>query len=207
MDPHNNPFVVDQLRPEGLSGETGKTYQLTNASVNPTRIVGRDALGMPIEETIPACYSRPFVHPCGAVNNVPLRTGPVFDMEPASVRYEQTEMQRLITNGWLPLWVCPYTAEFSYLGVPGPLVRPPDGEQDCGGSPKGCSHMHKVMADRTAFRRKLYDEDMKRHREMTDADQIKLIESITEGFSNAMARNNPQDIQARREALKKSEQK
>ena len=202
MNPHSNPFVVDRLRPEGESSE--QTYQLTNASVNPVRVIGRDRLGMPIEDTIPACYYGLWVHPCGAVNKVPLRTGPVFDMEPASVRYEQMETQRMISKGWLPLNECPHTEKYGYLGVYGPLVP---GDKDCGGAPDGCSHMKAIMKERADHFRAIHDEELRKLREMTDADADKMAKAVAEGVGIAIAERlgDPREqLKSKRDSLKKS---
>jgi len=201
MNPQNNPFVVDRLRPEGEQNE--QTYQLTNASVSPTRTVGRDRLGMPIEDTIPACYYGLWVHPCGSVNKVPLRTGPVYSMEPEAFRYEQTEIQRMIHKGWLPLAECPHTTKYVYLGVRGPLV--PGGE-DCGGQPDGCVHMQAIMKERTAHFRTIYDEEMRKLREMSEAEAEKMAKAVAEGVGIAIAERlgDPREqIKANRNNLKK----
>lgn len=201
MNPHSNQFVVDRLVPEGTSDE--RTYQLNNYSVNPTVVIGRDRLGMPIEDTIPACHHGLFVHPCGAINKVPLRTGPVLSMEPEAIRYEEQELRRLITKGWLPLGECPHTEKYAYLGVHGPLVP---GGVDCGGAPKGCVHMQAIMKERTAHFRDIYDEEMRKLREMTDAEADKMAKAVAEGVGIAIADRlgDPREqLQSRKNALKK----
>ncbi len=162
MADRNSQFVVDSLRPESLGGDTGKTYQLTVNSTNPTRVVGVDEAGMPVEESIPAAFSRFFVGLDGCIKDVPMRTGAGCSMEPAAERYEQVVMKEIVKAGQLPLETCPYTGQYKFITGANSLVKVPPGEVDCGGAGTivrdtsgqiesgGCVHMQKVIAERKA---------------------------------------------------------
>ena len=154
---HKSPFVTNELRPRSAQSAAAEFYELTPASVHPTVVVGVDDMGMPIEETRPPQLSRPFVMLDGCVNHVPIRTGVTGWMEPEAQRYEQQVTAELISRGCMPLEKCPYTFEFSHFKGGQPLARPPAGEKDCGGSPKGCVHMHKIMDARLAVAKEKHD--------------------------------------------------
>ena len=183
-----NPYYHNNARPglvpEGGSDDEG-VYQLTDSTVNPTRVIGRDHLGMPIEDTIPAAYWKPFVHPCGAINKVPLRTGAVFSRAPHHEQYELREMRDKLSKGWIPLWVCPYTEEFrAFTG--GPIVTPPPGEKDCGGHPQGCVHLQEVMRARTKASRERHDAEVKKMTEQSDEERKKLVADIIAGVAGGV---------------------
>lgn len=186
--PQKNPFVVDQLRPERLGGGQGGVYQLTAASVSPTRVIGRDEIGMPIEDTIPTTHFRQMVHPCGAINKVPMRTGSVFSMEPEAERYEQQQMRELIASGWIPLEMCPYSTEYTHI-THGPFVKIPAGEQACNGDPGGCVHMKKVIEGRIALARQKHDAEYARVFAMKHEDTQRMIDGISEGVGAALSRH------------------
>lgn len=194
-----NPFVVDALKPEGLGGKGGGVYQLTATSVNPTRVIGRDEVGMPIEDTIPTVPFRFMVHPCGAINKVPIRTGSVPSMEPEAQKYEMQVMTDLIGAGWIPLEMCPYSTAYTHI-TRGPFVKPPAGAEDCGGAPGGCQHMKAVMEERTKRAAAKHKAEHDRVYAMKHEDTQKLIDGLTEGLGQVLARQN--DAKANRERLK-----
>lgn len=170
MADRNSSFVVSTLRPESLGGAGGLTYQLTVNSTNPTRVVGVDDAGMPVEESVPAAYSRMFVGLDGCLRDIPMRTGAGCSMEPEAERYEQVVLKEIVKAGVLPVEACPYTGQYSYITHAPSLVKIPDGERDCGGNATlirdgsgqltsgGCVHMQKVITDRKARARKKHDD-------------------------------------------------
>lgn len=189
MADHQSQFVVNQLRPEGLGGNgAGGVYQLTASSVNPTRIIGVDEIGMPIEDTVPAAYHKLFVMPDGGINKVPMRTAAVFSMDPAAERYEQQTTRDIIKAGAMPLNACPYTFEYSHI-TGGPLAKVPAGEKDCGGStgPRGCVHMQKVIEARLARSQTRFEADQKRVETMKTEDIQRMTEAMTVGIGAAIA--------------------
>lgn len=200
MSQHNSPFVVDQLRPEGLGGKSGGVYQLTASSVSPSRIVGRDEIGMPVEDTVPAAYHRALVDPHGNVTKVPMRTASVFSMEPEAERYEQQTTRDLISAGWIPLDVCPYSTEYTHL-TRGPFVKPPAGEEDCGGKPGGCSHMQAVIRERLKRSRAIFDADQAKLTTMKTEDVERIQEVTAKAFGAAMREHFP-DPRANRTNLR-----
>ncbi len=200
---NSNPFVVQQLRPINPTGQSTATYELTRASTNPTRIIGRDARGFPIEDSIPtAAKWGYFLMPDGCVNKVPLRTGSVPSQHADAIAYENETMQDLLLAGAIPAWVCPYTAKFAYI-TGGPFVTPPPGEHDCGGvnSEHGCAHLQKVAALRKAEVRRVYNLDLERFNAQRDAEYDRMRRELVEGVGEAIARHatpSPQAIRAAR---------
>ena len=182
-----SPFVVNSLRPETMTGQVGGVYQLTNASVSPTRVIGRDEIGMPIEDTVPAAHWKYFVHPCGEPNKVVLRTAAVFDMSPEAERYEIQTTRDLVSQGWIPLGMCPYSYELAHV-TGGAFVKVPDGERDCGGKPDGCEHMKRVMETRRARARAKYESEEAVLQARTREDNERMIAAVSEGVGMAMAR-------------------
>jgi hypothetical protein len=203
MNKYTSPFEVDQLKPEGMGGKSGKTYQLTAASVSPVRITGRDELGFPVEETIPTVYYRLFVHPRGSVDKVPMRTASVFSMEPEAERYEQIIERDLVSAGWIPFEMCPYSTAYRHI-TGGPFVKPPadatDADLKCNGSPNGCAHMNRLIDVRKAFALKVHNAEHDRVYAMKHEDAQKMIEGISEGVGAALAKHI--DVKARRNNLK-----
>jgi hypothetical protein len=198
MSQQHSPFVVSSLRPETMTGQVGGVYQLTNASVSPTRIIGRDEIGMPIEDTVPAAYWKYFVHPCGAINKVVLRTAAVFDMSPEAERYEIQVTREIVGQGWIPLAMCPYSFELSHV-TGGAFVKVPDGEKDCGGKPDGCDHMKSVIASRVARAKKKHDDDERALHAIKHEEAERMIAAVSEGVGIAMARHA--DPKAARKAM------
>lgn len=188
IDP-NNPHVVQQLRPVNPTGTSTATYQLTKASVSPTRIVGRDARGFPIEETVPTVYWRPFLMLDGCINKVPLRTGSVPSMHGDAIAYEHETMYDLVVAGCIPAWLCPFSTSYTHL-THGPFVTPGPGEEDCGGSAAegGCSHLKKVAAIRKQFVLENYNRDMERFASEHRAEFERMRDGIVDGVGAAVAK-------------------
>lgn len=183
-----SPFVVDSLRPETLGGSGGRVYQLTAASASPTRIIGRDEVGMPIEDTVPAAKWLWFVHPCGAPNKVPMHTAVAIGSIADAEKYEIATTRNLIASGWIPLWVCPYTFEYKHV-TGGPFVKVPEGESDCGGHPEGCSHLKAVMRVRTERALKKHGDEEARLTRMRHEDTERLVAAMSEGVGQVLARH------------------
>ncbi len=183
-----SPHLVAELRPEGANGAVGGAYQLTSASASPTRIVGRDEIGLPIEETIPAAYWREFVHPHGHLNKVPMRTSVGGDSM-SHERYGQLTERELIAAGWIPSEMCPYSFEAKHI-TGGAFVKVPAGESDCGGSKAdgGCVHLQKVIAGRLAMSKKKHDADQTALHSMKTEDVTRMLEAVSEGVGQAIAR-------------------
>lgn len=135
------------LSPQRIGGNS-KFYELTSASVTPTRVLV-DADGNVTEERIPVHYSTLWVGIDGCVKDVPMRTSAVFSMEPAHATYEQIMTADMIRGGQLPLAACPWTHKYSFL-TGGTLARSKTPGEDCGGKPDGCEHMKAVIAARLA---------------------------------------------------------
>ncbi len=154
-----SPYLVSELRPEGVNGQRGGTYQLNAVSASPTRITGRDEIGMPVEETLPHGPWREFVHPSGCLNKVPMFTS-VGDVSLEHTRYGQQMERDLVASGWIPSDMCPYSFEYKHFNG-GSFVKVPQGEVDCGGSKAdgGCVHLQKVITARLAASRKKHDAD------------------------------------------------
>jgi hypothetical protein len=183
----NLPFVVQSLVPENR--EHGGVYQLTQESVTPTRFVEVNEDGVVIEESICAlAKSAKFVDKDGNICDVPLRTGRVPSEEPEAVRYEMIVLAELIRGGQLPLASCPYTTEYRHIKG-GPLVKPPEGEADCGGSngPMGCAHMKKVVEKRRKESRKRYDAQQLNLKKMQESDVKDMLEAFGKTFGDAIA--------------------
>lgn len=171
----NNPFVVDQLRPVNKDGQSDLTYQLDKASVNPQRVVGRDARGMPKLDTLPTVTWKPFLMLDGCIHKVPVRTGSVPSMHQDAVAYENETFYDLIVAGCIPAWLCPYSTRFQHI-TNGPFADPPIGVRDCGGSnqPGGCEHLRAIAEER----KKLVLENYEREMKTFAADRDKKHESL-----------------------------
>lgn len=146
-------YVVENLTPTNPNGQSTATYELTRASVSPMRVVGRDALGRTIEDTIPTVKWAQFLHPCGSINKVPLRTGSVPSETADAKAYEIETVTELIMDGWIPAHECPYRVS-PLLNMP--YVPVPPGVTACGGrgtpqsDPVGCEHLHALADARKA---------------------------------------------------------
>jgi hypothetical protein len=146
------------LRPADMPAAAGRVFQLHEGSVSPTRVVERDEDGFAREETICALAKHElFVDKSGNVCTVPLQTGRVLSQDSDAERYEMIMRRDQILGGSLPLSECPYTAEYrKWTGTP-TLVKVPKGEQDCGGRPEGCEHLHRIIESRREKSRKAFD--------------------------------------------------
>lgn len=189
-----NPNVVQQLRPRNPQGVSTATYELTKATAHPTRIVGRDARGMPVEDTIPTVFWRPFLMADGCINKVPLRTASVPSMHADAVSYENETMYDLITSGCIPAWLCPYSTQYASW-THGPFATPPNGETDCGGSngPNGCVHLQAIAKSRKEHVLECYRRDQdsftKEYAHQRSQELAQMRDGIVEGVSEAMARH------------------
>lgn len=143
-----NPFLVDRIVPERQDG--GQVFQVSAESVSPTRVIGYDEAGFPVEETVcMLAKAAKFVDNDGNICEVPLRTGRVPNNAPEHERYELMVIRDLLSQGQLPLAECPYTTKYFHIKS-GPLVKPREGETMCDGAPDGCKHMKRVIEERRA---------------------------------------------------------
>lgn len=189
MNPtHTSPFEVEALKPEGIGGRSSKAYQLTPTSVNPTRVTGRDRIGRVVEETIPTVAWRFMVHPKGSIDKVPIRTSSVYSKDPEDERYEQIVMRDLVASGWIPLELCPYSTEWTHI-THGPFAQIPPGETECGGAPKGCTHMHALIEERKRFAREIFDADQAAVYAMKREEADRMADAISEGVGHSLARH------------------
>ncbi len=191
MSTPQSPFVVKDLTPKNRTGEPDLSYELTKASVSPSRIIGRDGRGFPIEDTLPTVYWRPFLMPDGCINKVPLRTGAVFSMTAEAVAYETETVYDLIVAGAIPADCCPHSTKYQHLTGGLPFVP---GGVDCGGSSKesGCEHLQRVGADRRATVLANYNAEAEK---LANAEAVKyanMSQSIVDGVGRAIAANMPQ---------------
>ena len=207
----DNPNVVEQLRPVSRDGQNNTlTYQLTKASVHPTRVVGRDARGFPIEETVPTVPSKPFLMLDGCINNVPLRTGSVPSMHADAVAYENETLYDLIVAGCIPAWMCPHSTHYASW-THGPFVSATNGETDCGGSTArgGCVHLQAIAKVRQEHVRETYRLDVeaftKDQANARKAEIEQMRDGIVAGVGEAIAKHmSPQQaIAGRRDRAEK----
>jgi len=196
--PHN-PFVVDQLTPQNNDGRPTQTYQLSKASVSPSRIVGRDARGFPVEDTIPtAAKWAYFLMADGCTNKVPLRTGSVPSMHADAIAYENETMYDLVMAGCIPSWMCPYSTKMYHI-TQGPFAAIPAGEQDCGGvdSEHGCTHLQGIAKARKAEVLRLYNLEAERFEAQKDEEHARMRNDIVSGVGEAIAKHiSPQAMRA-----------
>lgn len=197
MRPHS-PFVRDTLVPDTVDGGHNRFYQLNEYSVCPTRIVGSDELGMPIEERYPIAYSEKFVGLDGCIKDVPLYSAPVPDNEESAIRYKNSVLRDMIRGGQLPLASCPYTSEYRDIKR-GPLVAIPAGDEVCDGKPDGCEHMQKVIKARLATWRAKWDREQEQIRSMKPEDAERIAASVAEGVGRVLA--NASDLRPNRRAM------
>jgi hypothetical protein len=195
---NQSPYVRDFLVPERIGGGSGRAYQLTADSVSPTRVVGRDKAGRPIEETIPAAYHKRFVMLDGGINRVPMRTAAVFSMEPQHERYEHVTTRELLRAGCMPLEVCPYTQQFLAITGTRCLVDNPSKHEDCGGKAEGCEHMHEVITARREQARAEWEHSQKSMQSMKAEDAERLMENTAKAFGVALSQHMPDPKVARK---------
>jgi len=187
----SNPFVVDRLTPQNSDGKPTATYQLTKASVSPSRITGRDARGFPIEDTIPTASKWAyFLMADGCMNKVPLRTGSVPSQHADAVAYESETMHDLVMAACIPAWLCPYSTKMFHL-TGGPFAAPPPGEQDCGGvnSEHGCVHLQRIAQERKAEVLRLYNLESERFDAQRDEEHARMRNDIVQGVGEAIAKH------------------
>lgn len=139
-------FTVPELR--APQTQTGGVYQLEANSAAPTRVVRRDRLGRPVEETIPTVYYQHWVDPNGNVTQTPMRTSSVFSNDVEAVRYEQQMTIDLLRDGWLPMHACPYTPVYRNVTGTPYLVDNPERVEECGGKSDGCEHLKPIIEER-----------------------------------------------------------
>ncbi len=189
MSTPQSPYVVENLTAKTPNGAPQGTYELTRASVSPTRIVGRDARGFPIEETMPTVYWKPFLMLDGCINKVPLRTGSVFSMQAEAVAYESETIQELVTMGCIPAWLCPYSTKFQHI-TGGAFVS---GGSDCGGSEKdgGCDHLKEIAKVRKADVLQRYNAEAELLANKEAERYTNMTNSIVAGVGEAIARHVP----------------
>ncbi len=190
MSTPQSPFVVKDLTPKNRTGEPDLTYELTKASVSPSRIIGRDSRGFPIEETVPTCYWRPFLMPDGCINKVPLRTGAIFSMTAEAQAYETETVYDLVVAGAIPAWCCPHSTKYQHLTGGGPFVP---GGVDCGGTEKegGCEHLQKVGAERRAGVLALYNAEAEKNANAEVLRYQRQSDALVEGVGRAIAAHMP----------------
>lgn len=194
---NQSPFVVENLTPKSATGAPTATYELTKSSVSPSRIVGRDRRGFPIEETEPTVHWAPFLMLDGCINKVPLRTGSVLSMQAEATAYETETVTELVTLGCIPATMCPHSTKYAHL-TGGAFVP---GGQDCGGIADkwqayvsgGCQHLKEVAAARKAEVLERHNAEASIEADKAAAEYRKMVTGIVEGVSEgvgaAMARN------------------
>lgn len=187
---NQNQFVVTELRPERRDGGTRGVYQLNASSAHPVRHIGRDEDGMPIEDTLPTVAWRYFVTASGCINKVPVRTCSVSQNDVDGQHYEQMITSERIAKGWIPLALCPYSTTYTHL-TNGPFVKPPAGEEDCGGNERegGCSHMKALMARRRAKVLEKHNREVARIESMKNDEIEKMSKGIADGIGEAVAKH------------------
>lgn len=185
---NQNPFVVSELHPERRDGSRRGVYQLNATSAHPVRHIGRDEDGMPIEDTLPTVAWRYFVTSSGCINKVPIRTCSVSSNDVDGMHYEQMIESEKVERGWIPLALCPYSTQFQHI-TKGPFVKPPAGEEDCGGDEKngGCVHMKALMVRRKEKVLKKHTAEVRRIEAMKDDQIERMRDGIVEGVGKAMA--------------------
>ncbi len=207
MSNPQSPYVVNDLTPTNQTGAPNQSYQLTRTSVSPVFRGARDARGIPTEETAPPGYWRPFLTRDGCINKVPLRTGAVFSMTAEAKAYEDETMTELISEGFVPAWLCPHSMKFQHLTGGGPFVP---GGTDCGGTTKndfeivisgGCEHLQKEGATRRANVLAIYNAKAEAD---ANAEAVRyanvtsnLAQGIVDGVSKVVALNHGSDRKAK----------
>jgi hypothetical protein len=174
-------FTVGQLRPPSDT-RAGGVYQIEAGSASPTRVVGRDKLGRPIEETIPTCYYQNWVDPGGNVMKVPMRTASVFSLDAEAKRYEDETTIDLLRSGWLPMHLCPLTPVFRNVTHTPYLVDNPERVEDCGGKPDGCEHLRPIVAERQRLAKLRYQEQEEQFARMNPSQATDLLRRLAQSL-------------------------
>jgi hypothetical protein len=174
-------FTRNELRPPA-DARVGGVYQIEANSASPTRVIGRDKLGRPIEETIPTCYYQHWVDPGGNVMKVPMRTSSVFSLDTEAKRYEEETTVDLLRGGWLPLHVCPFTPVFrNVTGTPF-LVENADRADDCGGEPDGCKHLRPIVVERQRVDKVRHAEQEEQFARMNPSQATDLLRRLAQSL-------------------------
>lgn len=203
-------FVVENLTPKNPNGQSTATYELSQASVSPSRVIGRDARGFPIEETVPTVHWANFMMLDGCINKVPLRTGSVFSVQAEARAYEDEIVSENVSLGCIPAWLCPYSMKYAHYTGGHAFVSPPPGALDCGGTGtpqhgEGCQHLQEVGKIRRAEVLRKYNEDLERQSKMKDDEINRLRDGIVQGVGEAIAMHMPSGqagIAARKQGLR-----
>jgi hypothetical protein len=187
----NNPFVVEQLTPQNSDGRPTGTYQLSKESVSPSRVIGRDARGYPIEDTIPTAGKWAyFLMADGCMNKVPLRSGSVPSQHADAIAYETETIHDMVMGKAIPGWLCPYSTQYTHL-TRGPFVPVPVGEQDCGGvaNEHGCKHLQAIAKLRKDEVLRIYNLDAERFKLEHKQEHERLRDGIIDGVGAAIAQH------------------
>lgn len=185
-----------------------RVYQLHEASVSPVRAAGRDANGVPREETVCvlAKFER-FVDLKGNICDVPLRTSRVTDNSSEAEKYEAVMRKDQVIAGCLPLAECPYSTEYARIVNPerspdlqDSLVAVPAGEVACRGEASGCSHLRPIIESRRVAARAAHEiQEMAGGRNISVEAAGALMRELGAGIASG---NVPASVKASREALK-----
>jgi hypothetical protein len=187
MTRHDNPqastaFTVTELRAPSDT-RAGGVYQIDASSSAPMRIVGRDKLGRPIEETIPTVYYHVWIDPSGNVLKVPMRTSSVYSIDGEAARYEQDTTIDLLRSGWLPMHHCPYTPVFRNVTFTPYLVANDDRVDDCGGKPDGCEHLKPILAARRRLDKERHAEQEEQFARLNPSQASDLLQRLAQSLS------------------------
>ena len=203
MSDIRTPIAVDQLEPINPTGRSNKMYPLNKATVHPTRIIGRDRLGRPIEDTVPTVRWGYFLMMDGCTNKVPLRTGSVTSNHADAQAYEQETMHDMITGSAIPAWMCPFSTKYTHI-TGGAFVQPGPGDVDCGGvdSERGCVHLQALAKDRLAEVKRVNDARAEEFAATHQDEMRRMRDGIVEGVGAAMAEHLGKTPQQRAEGAK-----
>lgn len=178
-----------------MPSSAGRMIQIDADNVSPTRIVGRDEDGAPIEEAIPTLGKlEKFVDRDGNICDVALRTSRMLGLTSEDEKYENVIRRDQITAGSLPLGECPYTEEYGKLvnpsrseSVQDSLIRKPEGAKACRGKPDGCEHLQPVIAKRRQKARAKRDADELRGAAMSQAAAANLARQFSQSMGQLAA--------------------
>jgi hypothetical protein len=180
----------------------GRVYQLTEGTVSPTRVAGRNKYGIPIEETIPQIKSVKFVDLNGNVCDVAIRCSRVDDMSAASEKYEETMRKDQLKAGCLPLDECPLTQEYrritgtdTLLGNYGPDL-PEEKSKACNGRPGGCEHVLAARDERRRVCRERHDQEQALGKTIPVDVATDMVRALGEGLKGAAGVTAMKDARA-----------
>lgn len=185
------------LKDAPLPESTRKTtYQLTDGSVSPVRIIDSDEDGIAIEETI-SCYPwlEKFVDSNGNVCDVIYSTSRTTAGNNEALQYARLKREEWLRAGGLPISECPYAPNGEYKRLLGrnvlaslPKAKPGEKAQHiepCEGSPEGCKHLHKIRESRLAKNRARVDLQNAQNDSLPMAQIEKLQRAFGAGFRDA----------------------